>query len=134
MKKFWLLLSLVFFSGFAAAQNFPSRTVRLVSGVTPGAASDTMARVLAEKLSAALGQPVIVENRLGAGGVVAAKYVASAEPDGHLISIYTSAFTIAPILNPGTLDPKELAPALARAIAAVKSGELAVVDVVTDPR
>ncbi len=110
MKKFWLLLSLVFFSGFAAAQNFPSRTVRLVSGVTPGAASDTMARVLAEKLSAALGQPVIVENRLGAGGVVAAKYVASAEPDGHLISIYTSAFTIAPILNPGTLDPKELAP------------------------
>ena len=53
MKKFWLLLSLVFFSGFAAAQNFPSRTVRLVSGVTPGAASDTMARVLAEKLSAA---------------------------------------------------------------------------------
>jgi len=110
VKRFWLLLSLVFFTGFAAAQNFPNRTVRLVSGVTPGAASDTMARVLAEKLSAALGQPVIVENRLGAGGVVAAKYVASAEPDGHLISIYTSAFTIAPILNPGTLDPKDLTP------------------------
>jgi tripartite-type tricarboxylate transporter receptor subunit TctC len=105
-----ILVSLVLFAGFAAAQNFPNRTVRLVSGVTPGAASDTMARVLAEKLSIALGQPVIVENRLGAGGVVAAKYVASAEPDGHLISIYTSAFTIAPILNPGTLDPKDLTP------------------------
>ena len=110
MKRLCLLSWLVFFTGIAAAQNFPNRTVRLVSGVTPGAASDTMARVLAEKLSAALGQPVIVENRLGAGGVVAAKYVASAEPDGHLISIYTSAFTIAPILNPGTLDPKELTP------------------------
>ena len=110
MKRVWLLVSLVLFAGVAAAQNFPSRTVRLVSGVTPGAASDTMARVLAEKLSTALGQPVIVENRLGAGGVVAAKYVATAEPDGHLISIYTSAFTIAPILNPGTLDPKELTP------------------------
>ncbi len=94
----------------ALAQNFPSKTIRLVSGVTPGAASDTMARVLAEKMAAGLGVPVIVENRLGAGGVVAAKYVASAEPDGHLISIYTSAFTIAPILNPGTLDPKELTP------------------------
>jgi tripartite-type tricarboxylate transporter receptor subunit TctC len=110
VKRFWLLCLLVFFAGFATAQNYPNRTVRLVSGVTPGAASDTMARVLAEKLSAALGQPVIVENRLGAGGVVAAKYVASAEADGHLISVYTSAFTIAPILNPGTLDPNELTP------------------------
>src|SRR5712671_6992871 len=80
VKKFLILVSLVLFAGFAAAQNFPNRTVRLVSGVTPGAASDTMARVLAEKLSIALGQPVIVENRLGAGGVVAAKYVATAEP------------------------------------------------------
>jgi tripartite-type tricarboxylate transporter receptor subunit TctC len=53
---------------------------------------------------------VIVENRLGAGGVVAAKYVAGAEPDGHVISVYTSAFTIAPILNPGTIDPAELMP------------------------
>src|SRR5216684_190782 len=106
------VFALLFAFAFAAvnAQTFPSKTVRLVSGVTPGSASDTMARVVAEKMSASLGVPVIVENRLGAGGVVAAKYVASAEPDGHLISIYTSAFTIAPILNPGTLDPKELTP------------------------
>jgi tripartite-type tricarboxylate transporter receptor subunit TctC len=109
-KKLFLFLIVFSLSTPVLAQTYPSRTVRLVSGVTPGAASDTMARLLAEKLSAALGQPVIVENRLGAGGVVAAKYVASAEPDGHLISIYTSAFTIAPILNPGTLDPKELTP------------------------
>jgi hypothetical protein len=47
---------------------------------------------------------VIVQNRLGAGGAIAAKYVASAEPDGHLISVYTSAFTIAPLLNQ-TFDP-----------------------------
>ena len=92
------------------SQTFPSKTVRLVSGVSPGAASDTMARVLSEKLAASLGQPVIVENRLGAGGVVAARYVASVEPDGHVVSIYTSAFTIAPLLNPGTLDPATLRP------------------------
>ena len=96
------------------AQNaFPARTVRLISGVSPGAASDTMARVLSEKLAAGLGQNVIVENRLGAGGAIGAKYVAGSEPDGHTISVYTSAFTIAPILNPGTFDPKDLTPVAA---------------------
>jgi len=95
-------------SAVVSAQTFPSKTVRLISGVSPGAASDTMARVVADKLAASLGQPVIVENRLGAGGAVAAKYVSTAEADGHLIMVYTSAFSIAPILNPGSFDPKEL--------------------------
>jgi tripartite-type tricarboxylate transporter receptor subunit TctC len=94
----------------ASAQGYPSKTVRFVSGVTPGAASDTMARMLAEKLSPVLGQPVIVENRLGAGGLVGARYVAQqAEPDGHTIMMYASAFTVSTLLNPG-LDPKELVP------------------------
>ena len=106
MRVFALLFAFAFSA--VNAQTFPSKTMRLVSGVTPGSASDTMARVVAEKMSASLGVPVIVENRLGAGGVVAAKYVASAEPDGHLVMIYTSAFTVAPLLNPGTIDPKEL--------------------------
>src|SRR4051794_7017999 len=51
------------------------KTLRLVSGVTPGSASDTVARILTDKLQAQLGQSVIVENRLGAGGVIAAAYV-----------------------------------------------------------
>jgi tripartite-type tricarboxylate transporter receptor subunit TctC len=104
------LVGLVFLllSSALAAQTFPSKTVRLISGVSPGAASDTMARVVADKLAQSLGQSVIVENRLGAGGAVAAKYVSTAEPDGHLIMIYTSAFSIAPLLNPGSFDPKEL--------------------------
>jgi len=110
MKRLAVFLALALAAPLAAAQTFPSKTVRLISGVSPGAASDTMARVLADKLAASLGQSVIVENRLGAGGAVAAKYVASAEPDGHLISIYTSAFSIAPILNPGSFDPKDLIP------------------------
>jgi tripartite-type tricarboxylate transporter receptor subunit TctC len=98
------------FSISAAAQSFPTRTVRFVSGVTPGSASDTMARILAEKLSTTLGQPVIVENRLGAGGAVGGKWVASQEPDGHTIMMYASAFTVTTLLNPGVLDPKELVP------------------------
>ncbi len=95
--------------GTAQAQTYPTKPVRLISGVTPGSASDTMARILAEKLSASLGQPVIVENRLGAGGLVGAKWVATQEPDGHNIMMYASAFTVSTLLNPG-LDPKELAP------------------------
>ena len=101
-------VALLALSSAVSAQAFPSKAVRLISGVSPGAASDTMARVLADKLSQSLGQPVIVENRLGAGGAVAAKFVSTAEADGHLIMIYTSAFSISPILNPGSFDPKEL--------------------------
>jgi tripartite-type tricarboxylate transporter receptor subunit TctC len=78
--------------------------------VTPGSASDTMARLIAEKLQASLGQSVIVENRLGAGGLIGAQYVAKSEPDGHTIMVYASAFTVAPLLNPAALDPKDLAP------------------------
>ncbi len=108
MKLPGLLLG-VLFSGLTCAQGFPTRTVRFVSGVTPGAASDTMARILADKLQAKWGSPVIVENRLGAGGLVGAKYVAEqAEPDGHTIMMYASAFTVSTLLSPGVLNPKEL--------------------------
>jgi tripartite-type tricarboxylate transporter receptor subunit TctC len=101
---------LLLLSTAASAQGYPTKTVRFVSGVTPGAASDTMARILAEKLAPILGQPVIVENRLGAGGLVGARYVAQqAEPDGHTIMMYASAFTVSTLLSPG-LDPKELVP------------------------
>ena len=100
----------VLLSGAVFAQAYPTKTVRFVSGVTPGSASDTMARILAERLSPALGQPVIVENRLGAGGLVGARYVAQeAEADGHTVMMYASAFTVSTLLNPG-LDPKELQP------------------------
>jgi tripartite-type tricarboxylate transporter receptor subunit TctC len=93
----------------AHAQQFPTKTVRFISGVTPGAASDTMARILAEKMTQTLGQSVIVENRLGAGGLVGAKYVAEqAEPDGHTIMMYASAFTVSTLLSPDVLNPKEM--------------------------
>ena len=87
MKRLAVSLIGTAFACAAAAQPFPHKTVRFVSGVTPGSASDTMARILAEKLTTTLGQAVIVENRLGAGGLVGAKWVASQEPDGHTIMI-----------------------------------------------
>jgi tripartite-type tricarboxylate transporter receptor subunit TctC len=110
MRRLALFLTFALSASLAAAQSFPTKTVRFISGVTPGSASDTMARLLAEKLSQSLGQPVIVENRLGAGGLVGARYVAQqAEPDGHTIMMYASAFTVSTLLNPG-LDPKEMQP------------------------
>src|SRR5262245_39848973 len=106
----YAMMALALSSGIATAQTYPTKTVRFISGVTPGAASDTMARILAEKLSGVLGQPVIVENKLGAGGLVGAKWVATQEPDGHNIMMYASAFTVSTLLSPGVLDPKEMVP------------------------
>ncbi|MDQ6620252.1 MAG: tripartite tricarboxylate transporter substrate-binding protein [Pseudomonadota bacterium] len=115
-RRQWLsVLAGFFLAAAAGAQTFPTKTIRLVSGVSPGSASDTIARIIAEKLQASLGQPVIVENKLGAGGLIGAQYVARAEPDGHTIMIYTSAWTVAPLLNPETLKAEELVPVAAMA-------------------
>lgn len=110
----WMASAMI--ATLAVAQPFPSKTIRLVSGVSPGSASDTIARILAEKLQASLGQPVIVENKLGAGGLIGAQYVARAEADGHTIMIYTSAFTVAPLLTPEALKQDELLPLAAIAM------------------
>jgi tripartite-type tricarboxylate transporter receptor subunit TctC len=104
------ILALALAAGAQAEQQYPTKRVAFVSGVTPGSASDTMARILAEKLQQKWGQTVIVENRLGAGGLVGAKYVAQAEPDGHLIMMYASAFTVSPLLQPEVMKTDELQP------------------------
>src|SRR5262245_32263302 len=101
---------LVAFCGSAFAQSFPTKPVRFVSGVTPGSASDTMARLLADKLQHKWNQSVIVENRLGAGGLVGAKWVSQQEPDGHTIMMYASAFTVSTLLSPEVLNPKDMQP------------------------
>src|SRR5260221_8116976 len=106
--RFTLAVVLLLLSAGVLAQPFPSRRVTFVSGVTPGSASDTMARILADKLQAKWGQPVIVENKVGAGGLVGAKYVAQSEPDGHTIMMYASAFTVSTLLSPEVMNPKEL--------------------------
>ena len=105
-----LCVAALAFGVVANAQTFPSKRVAFVSGVTPGSASDTMARILADKLQAKWGQPVIVENKLGAGGLVGAKYVADSAPDGHLIMMYASAFTVSTLLSPNVMKPEELQP------------------------
>src|SRR5262245_44525182 len=69
----------------ATAQTYPQRVVRIVNPFPPGGSVDTMARILAQKLSENLGAQFIVDNRAGAGGNVGAESVAKAEPDGHTL-------------------------------------------------
>src|SRR5467141_604710 len=85
----------------ARADDYPSRPIKLLVGASPGGTTDTMARAIAPPLSSSLGQPVVVENRPGAGGNLAADAVAKSAPDGlTLLVSFTS-----PTIN-ATLYPK----------------------------
>lgn len=87
--------SLGSFSGLASAQAWPSKTITIVNGYPAGGDSDVMARTYAEKLSSMLGQPVVVDNKPGASGIIAASFVAKAPADGHTLIFVPSTFAIA---------------------------------------
>lgn len=109
----------------AVAQPYPSRPMRLVVGFTPGGAADFVARTLGEPLARALGQPVVVENRPGAGSSIAAEHVAKSAPDGYTLLIASpSSISVNPTINPkpGFHPTRDLTP-----IARVTSSPLVVV-------
>jgi len=84
----------------ASAQQWPARPIRAIVPFTPGSTIDIIGRIVLEPLSAALGQPIVVENRGGAGGTIGTALVAKAEPDGHTILIHASAHSAAPAAYP----------------------------------
>jgi tripartite-type tricarboxylate transporter receptor subunit TctC len=104
MRKFQLhavaaLLLGLHGGAFAQAPGaWPTKPVHLVVALTPGSATDILARAVSERLSTQLGQPVIVENRPGASTTIAAAAVAKSEPDGYTILATSSAHTVAPFL------------------------------------
>lgn len=107
------LLILLLLTGFgAAAQTWPERAVRIVVPYPAGGTADVLGRELAESLSKAWGQPVLVENRAGAGGALGVDLVAKAPPDGYqLVLGVTGAMTIAPSMRKLPYDPlRDLAP------------------------
>jgi tripartite-type tricarboxylate transporter receptor subunit TctC len=112
-----LLVAVVFATlasvGHSQAQTYPSRPVTLVLGFAPGGPSDVMARIFGKKLEQILGQPVVIENRSGAGGNIAAETVARAAPDGHTLLLGNSGILAANVSLYKTInfDPvKDFAP------------------------
>ena len=84
----------------AAAQSYPQHPITLIAATAPGGPGDTAGRVIADKMSAILGQPIIVENVSGAGGVIGATRAARATPDGETLLIHQTGITIAAAMDP----------------------------------
>ena len=83
----------------AQAQDWPTRPIKILVGFGAGGGTDITERIVAQPLSEILGQPVVVENRVGAGGVMAANGVATAEKDGYTALMMSNAHVIAPVIN-----------------------------------
>jgi tripartite-type tricarboxylate transporter receptor subunit TctC len=118
-----ILFILLLVSSNAAAQSFPSRPLRLVVGFAPGGAADFVARTLQEPMSRDLGQPIVIDNRPGAGSSIAAEHVARSAPDGTTFLIASpSSILVNPLISKSAFQPqKELLP-----VAKVSSSPLVV--------
>src|ERR1700676_5496023 len=106
-------LALAVMAAPGAAQDYPSRPITLIVPYTAGGGNDLMARTAAEKMSKALGQQIVIENRGGAGGSIATRQVAKAEADGYTLGLGgTGTLAIDPTLYPNVgYDPrKDFAP------------------------
>jgi len=100
-------------AGTVGGQSFPSRPVTLTVGFAPGGGTDTAARIIAQKLSENLGQSVVVDNKAGAGGNLAAQYIAMAAPDGYTIHLTSvGPMSVSPhLVKDLAFDPKrDIAP------------------------
>lgn len=118
VNEFKLLVALVAVTLFAwiagaapgNAQSYPSRPIKVVVPFPPGGPTDGMARIISERLGAVLGQPIVIENRGGAGGGIGGKFVAEADPDGYTVLMSPGgALTTGPAVNPNIgYDPAKV--------------------------
>src|SRR5215212_2310613 len=115
-RRAWLAGAVASSAGLtrrAHAQTYPSRVIKMIVPFAPGGPADTMARLAAQQLSTRLGQSVIIDNRGGAGGTIAAKAAAGAEPDGYTLMFgNTATFAVGPAVyaNIGYDPLKNFAP------------------------
>ena len=99
MRNAAIFLLTLLFTVAASAQNFPSKTIRILVGFAPGGSTDIVARLVAQELTKNFGQQVVVDNRPGAGGNIAAELTARAAPDGYTVfACTTGVFAIQPYL------------------------------------
>ena len=92
-------------SGIACAQNYPAKPVRIVAPFAPGGGTDFIARSAAQKLTEALGQQFIVENRPGAGGTIGAEFGVKAPADGYTMTVIATSYTVNPGIYKLPYDP-----------------------------
>jgi len=111
MNRIIVALALACVSALAAAQ-YPNKPIRMVVAFPPGGSTDLAARALGEKLAAALGQPIVVDNKPGASGNIGAEFVAKSAPDGYTLLMAATSFATAPAFFPNlSWDPvKDFAP------------------------
>ena len=91
--------------GFAFGQTYPAKAVRIIAPFAPGGGTDLIARVAAQKMTEALGQQVIVDNRPGAGGVLGAELGAKSPPDGYTFTLIAGSYAVTPSLFKLAFDP-----------------------------
>ena len=103
--KLLLVGAALLIAGAAGAQTFPSKPLRIIVPFPPGGASDVTSRIIGEQISKPLGQPVIVENRPGAGAVIGYEIGMKAAPDGHTITIVFPSFVVNPSVRKVNYDP-----------------------------
>jgi tripartite-type tricarboxylate transporter receptor subunit TctC len=97
MKR-WMLLLLAAFAAQASAQGYPNKPVQVILAFTPGSAVDIVGRIVTAKLAEMWGQPVVNENRAGAGGSIGTAVVARAAPDGYTLLVTSNAHTVNPAI------------------------------------
>ena len=94
--------------GFAQAQDFPSKRITIYVPFPPGAINDWTARIIGEQLQKKWGQPVVIENRVGGGGLIAMQAVANSPPDGHAMVAYASTQSAIPVFTKNTgIEPEK---------------------------
>ena len=110
MKRILTALATLCLAAAAQAQGYPAKPIKFVVPFTAGSATDIVARTVGEAMSKSMGQPIVIENKLGAGGTIAAAQVARSEADGYTVLVHSSAHALNPALyaNPGYDTVKDL--------------------------
>ena len=98
MKRFILLAVSLLVGGSALAQDYPNKPIKFLVPFTAGSGTDLIARSIADTMSKSMGQPIVIENKPGAGGVVAGDMVAKAEPDGHTLLLMSNGTAVSATL------------------------------------
>src|SRR5688572_7024458 len=88
----WLVVGLLMLGSEALAQGYPAKPIRIINGFPPGGSNDVMLRMMQPKFLEGLGQPLVIDNRTGAQGIIGAELAARSPPDGYTFLMYTASY------------------------------------------